>query len=207
MNKRLLILGAMVGVAVIAVLSIPLIQAHADFNNTFQDPQVTMKSLEVNEDNVQANLCILLPSVDQWGPFATLTVDGKVILNSEVSLINAKDPAVIESQTRCYTFVFPVSVTDSISTTATLKLEKLSVDVNGGLLTKAGLVAAKTRLKKEQPQIDFEMVIEIGEGGGGADIKIHSKPENMSDYDALQLILKASIEEVPGNWQTDVNLK
>ena len=206
MIKRFLILGAVVAV-VIAVLAVALNQAKAASPNALQYRQVTLKALEVNQDDVQAELCILMPSLEPWDPYATITVDGKVIPNNEVALINAKDPSVMKSQTRCYLFTFPVSVAGGTSHTGTLKLEKLSVEVRGGLLSDDGVAAAKARLHNDQPQLDFKVVIETGNGGGGAYIQILSKPDNMSDEQAIQLIQQASINEIAGNWQTGVNLK
>lgn len=206
MIKRFLILGAVVAV-VIAVLAVALNQAKAASPNALQYRQVTLKALEVNQDDVQAELCILMPSLEHWDPYATLSVDGKVIPNNEVALINAKDPSVMKSQTRCYLFTFPVSVADSTSHIEILKLEKLSVEVRGGLLNDDGVAAAKARLHNDQPQLDFKVVIETGNGGGGAYIQILSKPDTMSDAQAIQLIQQVSIDEIPGNWQTEVNLK
>lgn len=207
MNKRFLILGAVVGAVVIAVLAVALNQANAASPNALQNRQVTLKALEVHQDDVQAELCIELPTLDPWNPYATLTVDGTVIPNSGWDLLNAKDPSVMKSQTRCYLFTFPVSVADSTSNTGTLKLERLSAEVRGGLLSDDGVAAAKARLHNDQPQLDFKVVIETGNGGGGAYIQILSKPDNMSDEQAIQLIQQASINEIAGNWQTEVNLK
>ena len=94
-----------------------------------------------------------------------------------------------------------------MSKTAILKLEKLSVDYQGGLLTETGLAATRKRLQETQPQIDFNVIIEKGEGGGGAYIQILSKPDGMSDDQVFQLIQQATIEEVPETWQEVVNLQ
>jgi hypothetical protein len=93
-----------------------------------------------------------------------------------------------------------------MSKTAILKLEKLSVDYQGGLLTETGLAATRKRLQETQPQIDFTVVIEKGKGGGGAYIQILAKPDGMSDDQVFQLIQQASVEEVSENWQEVVDL-
>lgn len=204
MIKRFLTLGAVV----LAVMAIVLNQASAASPKASQNRQVTLEKLAVHQDDVQAELCMLMPSLEPWFPYATLTVDGKIIPNNEVALMNAKDPAVMKSQTRCYLFTFPVSVAESASPIGMLKLENLSVEVQGGLLNDAGLAAAKARLQVDQPhQLDFKVVVKSGNGGGGAYIQLLSKPESMSDAQAIQLIQQASIDEVPGNWQTEVELK
>lgn len=203
MIKRFLILGAVV----LVITAIALNQASAVSSQASQNSRVTLEKLEVHQDNVQAELCILLPSLEPWFPYATLMVDGKIVPNSEVALINAKDPAVMKSQTRCFSFTFPVSAADSVSRIGTLKLENLSLEVDGGLLTDAGAAAAKARLHGDQPQLDFQVVVKNGKGGGGAYIQILSKPEGMSDAQAIQLIQQASMDEIPGNWQAYVELK
>ena len=203
MIKRFLIIGAVV----LAILAVSLNQANAASVNAPQNPQVTLQSLSVNENDVQAELCIEMPSMEPWNPYATLTVDGTAIPNSEVSLINAKDPAVMKSQNRCYLFTFPVSVANSTSHTGTLSLEKLWLELGRGLLTDDVVTQIKGRLHQSQPQLDFKVVHTAGNGGGGAEIKILSKPTGMNNADAIQLIQQASIDEVPGNWQMDVDLK
>jgi len=202
MIKRFLTLGAVV----LAVMAITLNQASAASPKASQNRQVTLEKLAVHQDDVQAELCILMPSLEPWDPYATLTVDGKIIPDNEVALINAKDPAVMKSQTRCYLFTFPVSVAESASPIGVLKLEKLSLEVQGGLLSDEGAAAAKARLQVDQPQLDFKVVAKSG-NGGGAYIQLLSKPEGMSDAQAIQLIQQASVDEVPGNWQTEVELK
>lgn len=203
MIKRFFILGAVV----LAVTAIALNQANAASPQTSQNSQVVLEKLEVHQHDVQAKLCIPLPSLEPWFPYATLTVDGRIVPNNEVALVNAKDPAVMKSQTRCFLFTFPVSAADSVSPIGTLKLEKLSLEVQGGLLTDAGAAAARSRLHRDQPQLDFQVVVKSGKGGSGAYIQILSKPEGMSDAQAIQLIQQAAMDEVPGNWQTEVELK
>ncbi len=203
MIKRFLILDAVV----LIVMAIALNQASAASPQASQNSRATLEKLEVHRNDVQAELCILMPSLEPWFPYATLTVDGKIVPNNEVALVNAKDPAVMKSQTRCYLFTFPVSAADSVSQIGTLKLEKLSLEVQGGLLTEGGAAAAKTRLHRDQPQLDFQVVVNRGKDGSGAYIQILSKPEGMSDMQAIQLIQQASMDELPGNWQTDVELK
>jgi hypothetical protein len=203
MIKRFLILGAVI----LVVTAVALNQASAASPKTSQNFQVSLEHLEVHQEDVQAELCILMPSLEPWFPYATLTVDGEIVPNNEVALINAKDPAVMKSQTRCFLFTFPVSEADSVSPIGTLKLENLSLEVDGGLLTDAGADAARTRLHRDQPQLDFQVVVKSGKGGSGAYIQLLSKPEGMSDMQAIQMIQQASVDEIPGNWQIDVELK
>jgi hypothetical protein len=207
MKKHFLFLGIVIFATELSfALFNSLTKAQANSSVLSANNNIALQKVEIHQNDIQAELCIFLPSLEQWGPYATLIVDGKVISNSEVALINAKDPNTAKSQTRCYQFTFPVTVTEKMSKTAVLKLEKLTADYQGGLLTETGLVAIKKRLQETQPQIDFTVVIEKGKGGGGAYIQILAKPDGMSDDQVFQLIQQASVEEVSENWQEVVDL-
>lgn len=168
---------------------------------------VSMESVQTTADEVQAELCIEMPTLDpQWVPEASLTVDGSPIGSGGWSLIGAKDPDVMKTARRCYLFHFPITEEQRATGTATLKLERVSREIEGGLLCEAGEAAAKANLQEEHPEIDFEVVIVHGEGGGGAYIDILSKPEGMSEDEALQLIQAASEEEFPVGWEAEIDL-
>jgi hypothetical protein len=166
-----------------------------------------LRSVQVHVSDVQAELCIEMPTLDPWNPYATLTVDGTVIPNSEVALLNAKNPTVMETSNRCYLFTFPLSADGSISGKGVLKLEKLWLELGRGQLTDEVIAEVKTRLNSVSPGVDFEVVTTAGKDGGGVSINITSKPENMSDDDVVSLIQQLSIDEIPTNWETEINLK
>lgn len=169
--------------------------------------QADLKSVQIYASDVQVELCIEMPTLDPWNPYATLTVDGTVIPNSEVALLNAKDPKVMETSNRCYLFTFPFSTGGSISGNGVLKLEKLWLELGRGQLTDEVVTEVKTRFNKVSPGVDFEVVTTAGKDGGGVSINIISKPENMSNDDVVSLIQQLSIDEVPTNWETEINLK
>ncbi|MBU2536937.1 MAG: hypothetical protein KKH22_00750, partial [Proteobacteria bacterium] len=171
------------------------------------DVQVDLKNVQTHASDVQAELCIEMPTLDPWNPYATLTVDGTVIPNSEVALLNAKDPKVMQAANRCYLFTFPLSTESSISGKGMLKLEKLWLELGRGAWSDAVIAEIKTRLSQVAPGVDFEVVSVSGEGGGGGRINITLKPENMSDDEAVRLILQLSKDEIPTNWQTEIDLK
>lgn len=202
MNKRLFI-----PIALLAVLGFVIPQANvATGAAAGQADEITVQSVQVNAQDVQAEVCIPLPSQAAWEPFASLTVDGQRFTNTVVALLDAKNPDIMETARRCYRFTFQVGTGRVQSATATLKLEKLSREVDGGLLTPQGETAARTRLQKEYPQLDFKVVFVNETGGGGADIQVLSLPENMSEEQAIMLIQQASMEEVAGNWQQEISL-
>jgi len=204
-------LKPLIGIALVVALAaagfLLLDSVAAEDDLTVGEIPVTVESVETTPDQVQAELCITMPTLDpQWFPEASLTVVGATIRNGGWSLVNAKDPDVMKSPTRCYVFRFPVTAEQSMAQTGMLKLEKLTREIEGGLLSEVGEAAAKERLQQEHPEIDFKVVIVHGEGGGGAYIEVRSKPEGMSEDEALQLIQAAAEEEIPGTWQAEIDL-
>lgn len=171
------------------------------------DIQVDLKNVQAHASDIQAELCIEMPTLEPWNPYATLTIDNIVIQNSEVTLLNAKDPKVMEALNRCYLFTFPLSPNGSASGKGVLKLEKLWIELGRGQLTDKVVTEIKTRLKSVSPEVDFEVVTTTGENGGGASINVTSKPENMSAAEAVSLIQRLSIDEILTNWETTINLK
>lgn len=169
--------------------------------------QANLKNIQIHASDVQVELCIEMPTLDPWNPYATLTVDGTVIPNSEVALVNAKDPKIMETANRCYKFTFPVSTDGSISGKGVVKLDKLWLELGRGQLTDDVIKEVKTRMSKVAPDVNFDIVATSGKGGGGVSINITSKPENMSNDDVVRLIQQLSIDEIPTNWQTEINLK
>lgn len=156
---------------------------------------------------MEATLCIEMPTLEPWNPYATLTVDGVVIPNSEVRLLNAKDPEVMKTGRRCYAFVFPFSGEGSISAKGTLRLEALWLELGNGRWDESVVSEVKSRLKTAAPGLDFEVVYIPGEHGGGMDIRLLSLPSGMNEEEALALIQRLSIDEFPVSWQAEIPLK
>lgn len=171
------------------------------------DVIVDFQNIEGHPHNVQVELCIDMPTLDPWNPYATLTIDGTVIQNVEVTLINAKDPEVMKSQNRCYLFTFPISTESLVIEKGTLRLEKLWLELGRGQFTDEVVTEIKARMLKVAPGVDFEVVSVPEQGGGGVSIKVTSKPENMSDNDVISLIQQLSIDEIAMKWQMEIELK
>lgn len=174
---------------------------------TKSDVMVTVKNVQTRKADIQVEMCIDMPNLEPWNPYATLTVDGTVIPNSEVDLINAKDPEVMQTTYRCYLFTFPFSTEGSLSGKGVIRLEKLWMELGRGQLTGETLVDVKKRVEKVAPEVDFELVHVSDKGGGGVYFRIISKPEGLSDADVMQLILQMSIDELPTNWQAEITFK
>lgn len=169
---------------------------------------VDFQNIDVHSHNVQVELCIDMPTLDPWNPYATLTIDAvTVIPNIEVTLLNAKDPEVMKSQNRCYLFTFPVSTESLVTKKGTLRLEKLWLELGHGQFTDEVVTEIKARMSEVAPGVDFEVVSVSEQGGGGVSIKVISKPENMSDNDVMSLIQQLSIDEISTKWQMEIELK
>lgn len=166
----------------------------------------SIQSVEVSKADVQVILCIEMPTLAPWNPYATLMVDGKTIPNTEVALLNAKSPSVMKSANRCYRFAFPISAEGNISKTATLHLEKLWLEVGNGQLDENAVAEIENRLQEIAPGVEFEVVTQIEKGGGGAFIRILTRPDGMSEQQAIEKVLQASIEEIPLYWQAEIPL-
>jgi hypothetical protein len=204
--KPLIGIALVVALAAASFLLLDGADAAAAAELTAGEIPVTVESVQTTADEVQAELCIEMPTLDQWFPEASLTVAGTTIPNRGWSLVNAKDPDVMKTARRCYVFRFPVTAEQSAAGIGTLKLERLSREIEGGLLSEAGEAAAKERLLKDHPEIEFEVVIVHGEGGGGAYVDFLSKPEGMSEEEALQLVREAAEEEIPVGWEAEIDL-
>ncbi len=170
-------------------------------------PKVEVKSVQATSQSVEATLCIEMPTLEPWNPYATLMVNGISIPNSEVRLLNAKDPSIMKSAQRCYAFVFPFSIEDTPSAKGILKLETLWLELGNGQLNNQVISEVRRRLESVAPGLDFEAVYVPGKNGGGMDIRLLSLPNGMSEDDAIALIQKLSIDELPVDWQTEISFK
>ena len=167
----------------------------------------SLQNAIIEGDKLQAEICMDMPTLDPWNPYASITIGDVVVPNDQVILVNAKDPKVMASKYRCYVFSFPITDKLATSQTAVLKIEKLWVEVGRGLLTDDVLPTVKSRVQQKYPTLDFEVIQTSGEQGGGAAIKILSKPADVSDQSVLEAIRQAMINEIPEAWlmQIDIN--
>jgi hypothetical protein len=170
------------------------------------DLVANLKSTEVLSNEVNVELCIDMPTRDPWNPYATLTVEDRVIHNIAVALIDPKNPKTMESQNRCYLFTFPVTPEDLKANTGTIKLEKLWLELGNGYFSDEVITEVKTRMSTISPEVVFDIVPNFGEGGGGVAIEVISKPENMSETDVVKLINELSIDEITTTWQMEIDL-
>ncbi len=166
-----------------------------------------IQNVQTTPHSVEAVLCIEMPTLEPWNPYATLTVGDMVIPNEEVRLLNAKDPGVMKSAHRCYAFVFPFSVKSASSKKGVLKLETLWLELGNGQWNDQVISEIHRRLDVVAPGLDFEAVPVLGENGGGMDIRLISLPKGMTEDQAMMLIQRLSIDELPVAWQTEISLK
>ncbi len=166
-----------------------------------------IQNVQTTPHSVEAVLCIEMPTLEPWNPYATLTVGDVVIPNEEVRLLNAKDPGIMKSAHRCYAFVFPFSVKSASSEKGVLKLGTLWLELGNGQWNDQVISEIHRRLDVVAPGLDFEAVPVLGKNGGGMDIRLISLPKGMTEDQAMMLIQRLSIDELPVAWQTEISLK
>lgn len=171
-----------------------------------QPLNVRVQDIQAVSRGVQADLCLEMPDLRPWNPYASLTVAGQTIPNSEVRLLNAKDPAVMQSAQRCYRFTFPLAEAQARGGQATLRVEKLWLELGNGIWTPEVVATVKERLQHAAPGVDFEIVHSTQTGGGGAAIRILAKPEALSEEEAAALVSRLAIDELPVSWQMNITL-
>ena len=170
-------------------------------------PRVSVQDVTVTDDAVHATLCITLPTKEPWNPYATLTVDGRVIPNAEVRLLDAKDPDIMRRKTRCYAFLFPVKTARLQGTQATLRLEMLWLELGNGYWNDRVVAELHRRAQVFAPGLRFRVVHERGKYGGGAYLEFQALPQGMTPEQAVALLQQLSRDEIPLAWQTTLSLK
>lgn len=164
--------------------------------------QVQTTSAEINVD-----LCMDMPSSEPWNPYASLTIGKNVIPNTGVTFLNVKDPQATQGTYRCYRFSFPYNSSIAPENTATLRLEKVWMEVGRGQYTPETLQTIRQRVQDAAPGLKFEIVSEAGKGGGGGYFHVLSLPEGMSGLEADMLIDKMTRQEYLLDWQASIFLK
>lgn len=162
-------------------------------------------SYEANPAFVTAEICIDLPSNAQWMPYAELSFGQSKITNTSILLVNAKKPGILDQENRCYILGFPLQENEVLPAKATLTLETLKADRDGGLMTEAGVLATQKQLALTHPGVEFTTYMESGEGGGGGGIKFKSLPEGVSEEQAMAWVWEASEMIVQADWSAQLN--
>ena len=169
--------------------------------------EVEVQDVQVTPQAVVATLCIEMPTLEPWNPYATLTIGNEEVPNAEVRLLNAKDPDVMQQKTRCYAFTFPVDQGRLQAQRATLRLEALWLELGNGYWDDEVVAQLHARAQKVAPGLKFEVVHERGEFGGGAYLKFHALPEGMTTEQAILLVQRLGMDEIPVAWETTLALK
>jgi len=177
-----------------------------EVNNTDnKDAKGTLESISFGDEKIEAIICLDLPNTESWIPDAKIKIKDDVIEWSDFALINSKDPTTYTSTNRCFLIGFPYKRTDE---------KKIHVNISVNLFQDNGSDLAgnetakkiKDKLHVNYPELDFEIVTDIGNNGGGGSIRITSKPATMSEDKTLQLIYDATIEKGNGQWDFDIDM-
>ncbi len=175
-------------------------------NNTDnKDAKGTLEAISVGDEKVEAIICLDLPNTESWIPDASIKIKGDVIEWSNFVLINSKDPATYTSTNRCFLIGFPYNKTVEKKIHVNISVN-LFQDNGSDLASNETAKKIKDKLHINYPELDFEIVTDIGNNGGGGSILITSKSAAMSEDETLQLIYDATIEKGNGKWDFDIDM-
>lgn len=188
-----LFLGLFKGNAIASMLSRPVDLTSIEVRpveNVTTYPQ----SMNVKSDVIELSLCFDLPNNADWMPIAYIASADVTIEEGNVSLQNYKDPETMDSLHRCYDYVFPNRLGVEKGQSVTIIVNKLVRHISP--LTENGFKQVLAKVQRENPNINFKIVIEPGEMGSGANLYIISKPDDLTEADISKMVHDASQEEL-----------
>jgi|BarGraIncu01122A_1022018.scaffolds.fasta_scaffold16989_2 hypothetical protein len=173
----------------------------AEVNNV----SVSLSNVSATATAINVEVCIQLPSTENWIPEASLIMGGQTISAEGWGLLNSKDPATYTSSNRCYQldFMRPEGVQID-GTPAKVTVERLFIPPPI-VPTKEQCAAAQQKLDAASKGINFTCW--YPEGGGGWGYDVLKKPQGMSDDQVAASIYEALREKVvEGPWEFALNI-
>jgi hypothetical protein len=163
---------------------------------TFQNG-VTMSliGVDVGSPNPEAEICIDLPTNQDWLPYASLETAAGKIPAEGVALLSAKDPNTYAGTFRCYRFTFPPQE-QAAGGNVKIIVEKIQTTIPE-FISDELCNNAREKARAASPNLDFTCV--MGSHGGG--IQITDKPADWSDEQALGLAYASLVDLVEGPWE------
>ncbi len=172
---------------------------------TVRDISFRLSGVRASANILQVELCIHLPSTENWIPEAGLVVGGQTFPAHGWVLLNSKDAATYISRDRCYRFSFSVPEgARSQAFAAQLVVYKLYTPAPD-MPTEEQCARAQQKLQEANTGIKFACRLYPDQGSWGYDIL--EKPQNMSEDQASLLINQAFIEKTAeGPWKFSVEI-
>lgn len=163
-----------------------------------------LKRLEINRTFTSAQICMQLPDDQGWMPDTTLRYGTSAYPQFNVVLQDAKDPLIAHSSERCYQALFGAGIADyQQAETIDLSVEDLWMDAATN--PDDACLAAQVKLAEQNPGVEISCGISdhsigAGGGGGGGGYAITTKPADMTDAKARQIVEEAFKKIVKGPW-------
>lgn len=155
---------------------------------------VALKKLDLGSEKPVAEICVDLPTTEDWLPYASLQTNAGDMSVEEVALLNAKDPATYSGTSRCYRITLNGRSKD-ISGEVTFIVAKIQTTLPE-LVTDDLCNAGRAKAQATTPAVDFSCVM----SSHGGSIQITSKPTDMTDQQAFDLAYRALVSTVDGPW-------
>lgn len=176
-------------------------------NDGIQAKNISMRlgATTTSANRVQAEVCIQLPSTENWVPEASLVAGGQTIPANGWVMLNSKDPSTYTSSNRCYQLSF--AIPNEVQTQAAplqIEVERLFIPPPT-MPTEEQCAQAQQKLDAASSGIKFTCNLQPDRGAWGYDVQ--QRPQGMSDEQVASLIFGALREKVvEGPWMFILNI-
>lgn len=167
---------------------------------------VQLKSLTTDEKLFSAIACVELPSIDPWWPEVALEINGEPTSEIGITLIDAKKPETMRSRNRCYLFELPIQPQAEKIETAVFQITSVLLDRQSDLASDTYVSTLKSRVQKTVQELDFKIETVQAEMGGGINLTISAKPDDMTEEEAIRIIRQAANLEFPIHWELPIRI-
>jgi len=163
------------------------------------DKVITLKGAEVNPTYSTITLCVFSPDKQQWLPAVYLLYKGGIFAPSGLALTNTKTEL---SEELCYRLEYPIQfdITDDPKQTIAVWVDKLTKDQPERLPNE--LISSAFQ-KLSAQGVEFRYVL----GDHGASVEIIKKPVELTETEALKMIMDALAEEATASGVLIFDLK
>jgi hypothetical protein len=171
-------------------------------NQTASGIQVNMNTAWRDGKNVNADICFTLPDSSDWSIWtASLNYSGTVLSEYGTTLLSLQDAANGQPGQRCDTLTFVVPP-DADLTTASIVVDAI------GAYPREGEYCSVYMPKIQQAMVDRGTGIVLGctDVNGVQTMQITSKPPEMTQEQAEQIVYSDEFYTIKGPWSFSFNL-
>ncbi len=156
----------------------------------------TLVNVTYTPDEVDAQTCFDLPSLDEWMPYdATINIKGQATEVTSVSYyppVNKQDTSRYQTTHRCFIIGFPASSNSSDEMTISIG----DIHVDAVQFLEQNCARAQQELAPKYPDLKFDCVPE----SSGDSYKLVQLPQDMSSQQARQIIIDVMNQTIYGPW-------